>query len=245
MDRMLYVAMTGAKQTMLAQSVNANNLANVSTSGFQAHLNDMHPLALKGPGVPSRVFVEAGALGVDRAQGSLNNTGNDLDVAIVGDGYLAVQSPDGTEAYTRAGNLTVSNTGLLSTGAGYPVLGNGGPITIPDYEKLEIGDDGTISVQGIGQELTTLAVVDRIKLVNPKEPLQTNEYGLLSPFNGTVAPANAEVSLRSGVLESSNVNAVESMIQMVSMARQFEMQIKLIKTAQENSASGAQLMRLS
>jgi len=246
MDRMLYIAMSGARQTMRAQAQAANNLANVHTTGFRADLSAMRALPVYGPGQPARVYAQAQGTGIDLRTGTLMPTGRELDVAVAGRGYIAVQGPDGREAYTRAGNLQVSENGLVTTGSGWPVLGNGGPIAIPPSEKIEIGADGTISILPVGQEASTLAVVDRIKLVDPDERLLTKtEHGLLRLADGSEAAPTADVTLVSGELEGSNVNAVEQMVTMIDYARQFEMQIKMMDTARQNSEKSAELMRLA
>ncbi len=245
MDRMLYVALGGARQTLRAQAVVANNLANVSTPGFKAEMQRIVDLPLQGPGYPSRVYARDQGLGADFSPGARMATGRDLDVMIDGDGFIAVQAPDGTEAYTRAGNLRVTANGQLLTGAGYPVLGNGGPIALPPFEKLEVGADGTVSIRPVGQEATTLAVVDRIKLVRPEAAgLSRTAEGLFSPMDGSVAPADAEVRLVAGALEGSNVNAVGALVDMIEISRRFEMQVKMLKAAEDNDAAATQLLRL-
>lgn len=250
MDRMLYVAMSGAKQIMLAQAVNNNNLANVSTSGFRADLDAFRSMPVFGPGYPSRVYTVTERPGTDMSTGSLTTTGRELDVAVNGQGWIAVQAPDGSEAYTRAGDLRVSINGQLETGAGHSVLGNGGPIAIPPFEKIEIGADGTISILPVGQAPSALAVVDRIKLVNPpSRDMEKSVDGLMrvkGPVNGQGdAPADAAVNLTSGVLESSNVNAVEAMVKMIELSRHYETQIKMMRVAQENDVAATQMMRMS
>ncbi|GAB4356939.1 MAG: flagellar basal body rod protein FlgF [Gammaproteobacteria bacterium] len=246
MDRLLYLAMNGAKQVMVAQSANAHNLANVNTAGFRADFNHFRAMAQFGPGAPSRVWVMSERPGIDFSFGSMQQTGRELDVAVAGHGWLAVQAPDGSEAYTRAGDLRITPEGLLVTGAGHPVLGSGGPITVPQAEKIEIGGDGTISIRPVGQEATTLTEVDRIKLVNPPlEQLVKQGDGLMRLRDGGIANPDAEVRITSGVVESSNVNSVEALVNMIELARRFEMQIKMMREAEENDASSAQLMRVS
>jgi len=245
MDRMLYVAMSGARQTMRAQAQVANNLANVHTTGFRADLSAMRALPVYGPGQPARAYAQAQGTGMNLNTGTLISTGRELDVAVAGRGYIAVQGPDGREAYTRAGNLQVSENGMLTTGSGWPVLGNGGPVAIPPSEQIEIGADGTVSILPVGQQASTLAVVDRIKLVDPPENLLAkNEHGLLRLSDDSDAVADAGVTLVSGELEGSNVNAVEQIVTMIDYARQFEMQIKMMDTARQNSEKSAELMRL-
>lgn len=245
MDRMLYVAMAGADEMMQAQTVMAHNLANASTTGFRADQVNFKSLPLYGPGQPTRVYPEAETGAVDTTPGTISTTGRSLDVAVNGQGWIAVQAPDGSEAYTRAGDLKLTETGQLETGAGYPVLGNSGPIAVPPAQSLVIGDDGTISIRPEGQTPQALAVVDRIKLVNPDATqLVKGSDGLLRLNDGSTAPADASVQVTSGALESSNVNPVDAMVTMIELSRQYEMQIKMMKTAQQNDASSAQLMQL-
>ncbi len=245
MDRMLYIAMTGAAQTMRAQAVNSNNLANASTTGFRADLAAFRSQQLEGPGFESRTYGTADKTGVDFTPGVLVQTGNSLDVAINGDGFFAVQAPDGTEAYTRAGDLRVDPNGLLVTGAGHPVLGNDGPIALPPAESVEIGVDGTLSIRPVGQGPETLAVVDRLRLVHPElNNLDKGEDGLLRTRDGNPAPPDAAVSVAAGYLEGSNVSAVDSLVRMIDLSRQFEMQVRLMKVAEETDTASANLLRL-
>lgn len=246
MDRMLYVAMNGAKQNMLAQAINSNNLANISTTGFRADLAAARSMPLfGGSGFPTRVYSMTEKPGIDFKQGSMSTTGRDLDIAISGNGFLSVQAPDGSEAYTRAGDLTTDSAGVLKTGAGYVVLGEGGPITIPDAAKVDIGKDGTISITQIGEAGGGSTVIDRLKLVNPNiKELNRNEYGLFVLKNGDDAEFDEEVSVISGTIETSNVNAASALVNMIELARQFEMQIKMLKTAEENNAQATQMLKL-
>lgn len=245
MDRMLYVAMTGAKETLRAQGVNNHNLANVSTNGFRADLAAFQSRAVDGTGYASRVYATNGTVGWDETSGALLTTGRDLDVAVNGKGFIAVQGPDGREAYTRAGNLQVDPTGQLMTATGLPVLGDGGPINIPPYSSIFFARDGSISIVAQGQTPDTTATVGRVKLVNPPtEAVERSEDGLFRMKDGSDAPADAAVQLSSGVLEASNVNAAAAMVNMIELARQFEMQVKAIRTAEENGAAAAQLLRM-
>lgn len=245
MDRMLYVAMSGAKQNMLAQAVNTNNLANISTTGFRADLAAARSRALYGgTGHPTRVYSMTETPGIDFRQGAMSTTGRDLDIAVTGQGFISVQAPDGTEAYTRAGDLTTDNAGVLQTGAGYKVVGEGGPITIPDAAKIDIGKDGTISITQAGAAGGS-TVIDRIKLVNPDiKEVKRNDNGLFVLKNGEDAVADDEVSVVSGTLETSNVNAASALVNMIELARQFEMQIKMLKAAEENNSHATQIMKL-
>jgi flagellar basal-body rod protein FlgF len=245
MDEMIFLAMTGAKQTEFAQTINSNNLANVSTTGFRADLHSFSSVPIDGPGIESRINPVVESYGTDLSQGPIATTGRDLDVAVQGDGFIAVQAPDGSEAFTRAGDLRVEAGGLLSTGAGHLVMGNGGPVAIPPNSSLLIGGDGSISVQPLGQGPETLAIVDRIKLVNPDVSiLAKGSDGLLRMPEGEIADADASVSVMSGALEQSNVNVAKTLVNMIELARQYEMQINVIKKAEENADAAAQMMRL-
>lgn len=245
MDRSLYVAMSGAKQILQAQTSNSNNLSNANTTGFRADLQQFRSMPVFGPGHPSRVYAMTERPATDFNAGSIISTGRELDVAVKGEGWIAVQSPEGSEAYTRAGDLHLSPEGILQTGSGLAVLGNGGPIALPPAQKVEIGTDGTISMVPLGQTSNSLAIVDRIKLVNPPlDQLEKLNDGLMHLKGETPAPVSDQVYLVSGALETSNVNSVDAMVRMIELARQFELQIKMMKTASDNDAAAAQLMRL-
>jgi flagellar basal-body rod protein FlgF len=245
MDEMIYLAMTGAKQTEYAQTINTNNLANATTTGFRADLHSFSSTPIQGPGVDSRINAVVESYGTDFTHGALAATGRDLDIAIDTDGFIAVQSADGTEAYTRSGNLTIQSGGLLATASGQLVLGNNGPVAIPDHEMLSIGSDGTISVQPVGQGPETLATVDRIKLVNPDTALlNKGTDGLFRLPEGEIASAAAEVRITSGALEQSNVNIAKTLVNMIELSRQYETQINIIKTSEENADAAAQMMKL-
>lgn len=246
MDRSLFIAMSGAKQTLLAQASNANNLANTQTSGFKSDFEQFRSMPVFGPGFPTRVYAMTERPGSDMSMGSLQTTDNELDVAIKGDGWFAVQSEDGKEAYTRSGDLQITPQGQLLTGKGLAVLGNDGPIAIPPAEKIEIGSDGTISIIPIGGNETTLAVIDRIKVVKPElKNLEKLNDGLMHTKDGAKLDASAEVSLIQGMLEGSNVNSVSALVEMIELARNFELQTKVMKTADDNSGVSAKLMTMS
>jgi len=245
MDRMLYVAMTGAKETLRAQTVNNHNLANVSTTGFRADLAAFQSRAVDGTGFASRVYATNATVGWDQTSGALLSTGRDLDIAINGPGWIAVQGPDGKEAYTRAGNLQVDANDQLMTATGLPVLGDGGPITVPPYSSIFFARDGSISIVAQGQSPDTTSTVARVKLVNPpNDAVERGDDGLFRMKDGSEAPSDAAVQVGSGVLESSNVNTAEAMVNMIELARQFEMQVKAIRTAEENAAAATQLMKI-
>lgn len=246
MDHMIYLAMSAARQMMNGQAQAAHNLANANTTGFKADFEAYRAMPLFGDGHPSRVFALAERPGIDFSPGSLEATGNELDVALMGEGFIAVQAPDGSEAFTRAGELKLDALGQLTTAAGYPVLGNGGPIALPPSEKVQIGADGTISVRPLGQEANTLAVIDRLRLVKPElGNIMKGEDGLFRTKDGTPAVPDATVHVTSGALEASNVNPVNEMTQMIETARRYELAVKAMQTAEQADAQGAQLLRLT
>jgi flagellar basal-body rod protein FlgF len=244
MDKLLYVAMTGAKETLRAQAANNHNIANSSTTGFRADMSAFQSRAVTGPGYASRVYATNGTTGWDSNVGAQVFTGRDLDVAVSGDGFIAVQGKDGREAYTRAGDLRVDAQGQLLTGAGHPVLGDGGPMSVPPNTSLAIATDGTISIVPLGQGPETTATVGRLKLVNPpKDQLERGEDGLFRMRDGTDLPSDANVQVASGSLESSNVNIADAMVNMIELQRHFELQVKAMRTAEENAAAATQLLR--
>ncbi|MFK8083251.1 MAG: flagellar basal-body rod protein FlgF [Granulosicoccus sp.] len=245
MDKMIYVAMSGARQVMLKQATNSHNLANLNTTGFKADIDNFKAMQVYGPGHPAKVYSEDQRMGISHAIGPLINTGQPLDIAVNGNGFIAVQDLDGSEVYTRNGNLEITDQGLLVTSNGDPVLGEGGPITLTTFENIQIGSDGTITVMPIGQAGGEIAVLDRIKLVNPDlNTIKRNERGLFTTTEQT-EPADADVTLASESLESSNVNAIDALVTMIELSRQFETQVKLMKAAEDNDVAAAQLLKMS
>ncbi|NOS76205.1 MAG: flagellar basal-body rod protein FlgF [Methyloglobulus sp.] len=246
MDKSLYIAMSGAKQTLMAQTANANNLANAQTSGFKSDLEQFRSMPVYGPGFPTRVYAMAERPGTDMSPGAVQQTGRDLDVAIDGEGWMAVQGADGKEAYTRAGDLRITPEGLLQTGAGLQVMGQDGPISVPPSQKLEIGKDGTISVVPMGATATNMAVIDRIKLVKPDlANMEKSSDGLMHVKDGKPVPASTDVTLIQGAVEGSNVNAISAMVDMIELSKNFELQTKVMKSADENASASARLMQLA
>ncbi len=245
MDRMLYVAMSGAKQNMLAQASNANNMANVSTTGFKADLAAARSMPLFGSGFPSRVFSMTEREGTDFSPGAIQTTGRALDIAIKSDGFLSVQGVDGNEAYTRVGALQVSMSGILETSNGLPVLGESGPISIPPSTRVEIATDGTVSSITQSKGADVVSVIDRLKLVNPdlKNVVKGND-GLFHLRDKGIAQPDAVVEIVSGVLEGSNVNIATELVNMIELARQFEMQVKMMKVAEENDEQATRLINI-
>jgi flagellar basal-body rod protein FlgF len=244
MDRFLYIAMSGAKETLRSQTVNNHNLANASTTGFRADLDAFQTRAVAGSGYASRAYATDATTGWDPTQGTLVSTSRDLDVGVKGAGWIAVQATDGREAYTRAGDLRVEPSGMMVNGSGHPVLGDSGPISVPPNASISIGTDGTVSIVPLGQGPETMAQVGRIKLVNPPaEAVVRGEDGLFRMQDGTDAPSDANVQVASGVLETSNVNVADAMVNMIELSRQFDLQVKAMRTAEENAASAAQLLK--
>ncbi len=248
MDRSLYIAMSGAKQSLQAQNSNANNLANMQTTGFKSDLDWFRSRPVTGAGYPTRVYAMVEKPGTDFTPGAMQTTGRDLDVAINGEGWIAVQGGDydSKEAYTRAGDLRITPEGLLKTGAGLQVLGEDGPITIPPAEKVTIGSDGTVSIIPMGSgNATTTVQVGRIKLVKPEiTDMEKQGDGLLHTKNGQPLVASADVSLNTGVLEGSNVNGFVAMTEMMELSKNFELQTKVMKSVDDNSAMSAKLMQM-
>ncbi|MGZ5180667.1 MAG: flagellar basal-body rod protein FlgF [Ramlibacter sp.] len=240
MDRLIYTAAAGARALVQRQDGIANNLANASTPGFRADQVAFRAVPVRGEGDPTRVVSLEASAGFDDASGPIEQTGRDLDVAVLGKGYLAVQAPDGTEAYTRAGSLQVNDQGVLVTSAGLPVNGEGGALNVPPGSAVTIGRDGTVSAKGSTGPAQT---VGRLKLVNP-EPgaLRKGDDGLLRLDGGEEAPADPTVRVTAGALEGSNVNVVEAMVGMIAAARQFETNMKLLQTAEQNDQRAAQLL---
>ncbi|WP_430391060.1 flagellar basal-body rod protein FlgF [Dyella sp. 20L07] len=244
MDRSVYVAMTGATQIMRAQEAVSHNLANASTVGFKSELSAFQSVPVLGTGSPARINAVAQGIGQSSGQGSPITTGRSLDVSVRGAGWIAVQSPDGTEAYTRAGDLQLTADGGLTDSRGNAVIGSSGPITIPPAAEISIGDDGTISSVPLGQGPNSVSTLDRIKLVNPDATqLTQGSDGLMHLAGGGTADADTNVTLASGVLEGSNVNASAELVKMIALSRQYDMQVKSIKSSEDNADSAIKLMQ--
>lgn len=245
MGNYLYTSMMSASQIMRGMADVTHNLANASTTGFRADLAMFKsvtvPGAVNGGGAP--VYERTG---IDTTFGALQQTGGDLDVAVSGEGWIAVAAEGGGEAYTRRGDLRLDAVGQLTNGAGQTIIGDGGPIAIPPHTKMEIAADGTISIQPLGQGPDTVAVVGRIKLVSlDNEALYKSKDGLLRLQDGATANEDANVSLVSGSLETSNVNTISTMVKMIELQRSYETQIKMMKTAADNDRASAELMKMN
>jgi flagellar basal-body rod protein FlgF len=238
MDRMIYLSMSGAKAAMQRQDTLANNLANVSTPGFRAELEAFRAVPVQGSGASTRVFALETTPGYDATPGVINNTGRNLDVAVRGNSWLTVQALDGTEAYTRGGSMEINPEGTLTTRSGLPVMGDGGPLTVPPNTQVSIGGDGTVS----GKDPTGRStVLGKLKLVTPEAPLQRGEDGLFRGADGDLE-ADPTATVQDGALEGSNVSAIGTMVDMIAAARQFEAQMKLMQTGEADDRAAAQLL---
>jgi len=241
MDRLIYTSMTGAKHLMFRQDALAQNLANANTTGYRADSVALRAVPAQGQEAGTRVFTVETTIGADFSPGPMQSTGRALDVAVQGAGWIAVQGLDGNEAYTRAGSLQVAADGTLQLPNGLPVLGDGGPIVVPPDAQISVGADGTVSSKAPGSPQSN--PVGRIKLANPEAAsLVKGLDGLFRTRDGEPAPTDETVRLADGTLEGSNVNVVETMIGMIAAARQFEMQMKLLQSAEQNEQKAGSLL---
>ncbi len=246
MDRMIYTAMTGAKQVLERQATVSHNLSNATTTGFRAQLDTFRAVPVQGADLPTRAYVVDSTVGADFRVGSIQQTGRELDVAVQGQGWIAVQLEDGSEAYTRNGSLKLTENGILQTQSGLNVVGDGGPISVPPDADMAIAKDGTVSVVSLATKPATSTILGRIKLVNPEQAeMVRGDDGLFRLKSGEDAPADENVTVVGSALESSNVNVVDEMVNMISLARQFEMHMTLLKNAENNAGKASQLLSLS
>ncbi len=246
MDRLIYTAMTGAKHAFLQQAGVAHNLSNASTIGYRAMEHKFRAVPIQGDGAPTRAFVVDASVADVFDQGPMMATGRPLDVAVQGAGWISVEAPDGREAYTRAGNLQINVNGQLQTASGLNVLGDGGPIAIPPDNNITIAPDGTVSTVPLFGAPNNVNVVGRIKLVNPAEDqLVRGDDGLFRTRAGAPAVLDENVKVAPETLEGSNVNPVDAMVNMISLARQFEMQIKMLQTADANASKASQILSMN
>jgi flagellar basal-body rod protein FlgF len=245
MDRLVNTALTAMRGAMARQTAISNNLANANTTGFRAEIANATSQWLNGETYNTRAQQAEQVLGADMAPGAVVQTGNPLDVAMDGDTLLAVQASDGSEGYTRRGDLRVSDSGLLTTGDGNPVLGEGGPITLPTYDSLSIAKDGGIWIVPQGGDPAQPQRVDGLKLVNAKgSSIAKGTDNLFRETNGGALPQDPIASVTGGAIEGSNVNATQALVQMIEASRSWETQVKMINTAKEIDDGGASLMRL-
>ena len=247
MDRLIYTAMTGARHTFLQQAGVAHNLSNASTIGYRSMEHKFRAAPVQGEKIaPTRAFVVDASVADTFDQGPMMATGRPLDVAVHGAGWIAVEAPDGNEAYTRAGNFQVNVNGQLQTAGGLNVLSDGGPIGIPPDNSITIAPDGTVSVVPLYGTPNNTNDVGRIKLVNPPEDqLVRGNDGLFRLKSGQPADTDENVRLATETLEGSNVNPVDAMVNLITLARQFEMQIKMLQTADANASTAGQILSMN
>ncbi len=245
MDRALYIAMSGAKQNTLGQAAHANNLANASTNGFRSDYTQSRAMGVFGDYFPTRAYAMTERPASDFRQGPLMETGRSMDVTIEGDGWFAVQGPDGQEAYTRAGDLSVDADGRLVNGSGLQLIGDGGPVVLPEFQSIEISRAGIVTIQPLGETPAAVAEPVQLKLVRPDlQALEKGEDGLFRFRDPATPPALADpnITLVNGFVEGSNVNAVSELTSLIALNRQYEMQVKLMKRVDENTAATTQIL---
>ncbi len=246
MDKSIYLAMNAANNMIKNQTIAANNLANVSTPGFRAQIESISSMPLEGGQLESRVYSQFNGTHADMSHGSLETTGNNLDVALNQDGWFAVQRPDGSEAYTRAGQFQLNTQGELLLPNGYQVLGDGGPIVIPPADKISIGRDGTISIHLKGEASEEVTILDRLRVVTATTgEIRRDDDGFFVPTNGAALPNASQVHVVSGALEQSNVNAIDALVQMMMSARAYETHMHFMKSVKEQDESLSRLMHIS
>ena len=246
MDRLIYTTMTGMKHVMEQQATTSNNLANATTTGFRSQIDSFRAVPVISDGLPTRAFVVDSTVGANFNSGVIQTTGRELDVAIRDRGWFAVERADGTEAYTRNGNFKLNENGVLQTQEGLTVVGDGGPITIPPESKVAIANDGTVSAVSTNVVPIITNLIGRLKLVNPNDTdLVRGTDGLFEMKNRAPLEADANVTVASGTLESSNVNVVEEMVNMITLARQFDLQTKLLQNAENNATKAGQIFTLN
>ena len=246
MDKLIYTAASGMKGHMASQAAIANNMANISTIGFRADRAVFDRLAVSGPGFDTRQPTSEEVIDADRKPGVINHTGRPLDVAVLGESWIAVQAADGTEAYTRRGDLEITATGVLQTGDGHPVIGQNGPITLPPAQRISIGPDGSIQIVPLGADpAAPPQTIDQIKLASTQGSDTVKGLdNLLYVRGGGILPTDAEAKLQSGAVEGSNVNMAQVLIDMITNQREYEVQANLVKEAKKMDESTASLMRL-
>ena len=246
MDRLIYVGMTAAKHTMAQLASTSQNLANVRTTGFKADIHMFSAIPVHGPGNPTREFVVNSTVGSDFTQGVITQTGSPLDLAISGSGWFTVQMPDGSEAYTRAGGFKLDPTGMLRTASGLPVMGINGTISIPQGSSVTIAKDGTVSVVPSGNNPNAVAVLGQLKLVNPPESgMVKGADNLFRMKSGSPAAPASNVTVLSGSLESSNVDMIDCMLNLIDLGRDFDMQMKLLQSADNNASKASALLNIN
>jgi len=245
MDRLIHTSLSAMRAAMARQTTTANNLANASTTGFRAEMAATSPLWVKGPGLPDRAVASGEVIAADMSAGSIAQTGRPLDVALGGSALLAVQASDGDEAYTRRGDLMIGDSGLLTTGDGHPVLGEGGPITLPPADSVRIDKDGQLWIVPAGGDPQSPQQVDRLKLADATgSAIVKHVDGLFRVRDGGALPSDPDARLTPAALEGSNVDTSAALVAMIEASRAWETQVKLMTTARDLDAATTNLMRL-
>jgi flagellar basal-body rod protein FlgF len=245
-DRLIYSSLAAMRGAMARQATIANNLANVNTAGFRGEFTSAEAEWLKGSGLNGRATVSEDVTGANMTAGAVQSTGRDLDIALNGDALLTVQAPDGSEAYTRRGDLQLTDSGLLTTGDGMPVQGQSGPITLPPADSVSIGKDGQIWIVPQGGDPKSPQAVDTLKLVSAQgSTIKKGLDGLFHVEGGGTLPSDPDAKLTSKSLEGSNVNASATLVDMIDASRSWEAQIKMLTTAQDMDKSASALMQIS
>jgi flagellar basal-body rod protein FlgF len=245
MDRLIYTSLTAMRGSMARQTATANNLTNAQTPGFRADIAEAQSVWLNGPNLDTRVMASEEVVNADMTAGTVSATGRDLDIALSGNGLLSVQSADGEETYTRRGDLQMADSGLLTTGDGYPVLGSQGPVTLPPADSISIDEDGRIFIVPQGGDPAQPQEVDRLKLVSPTgSNIAKGLDGLLRVKGGGTLPTDPDAKLTTRSLEGSNVSATQALVDMIEASRSWDTQLKLIGDARDLDASSAELMKL-
>lgn len=245
MDKMIHSSLSAMQGIMARQTAIANNMANAATTGFRAEVVNAKAKHLSSAQLDSRAIAYERVFAADLASAPVTATRRPLDIALDGDAMLSVQSRNGETAYTRRGDLSLNESGLVTTGAGDPVLGENGPLIIPPAEKISIAKDGGVWIVPQGGNDSEIQQVDRLALVSfTGSDIVKGNDNLFRVRGGGALPADADARLTSGALEGSNVNMTASLVDMIEASRAWETQVKLLSTAKELDSSGVSLMQL-
>lgn len=247
MDRLIYSSLAAMRGSMARQTAVANNLANAQTPGFRADLAEAQSLWLRSSdGLETRAMGSEEVVAADMRAGTISQTGRDLDIALAGDAMLTVQADNGEEAYTRRGDLQMSQSGLLTTGDGKPVQGSSGPIMLPPADSVTINGDGRIFIVPVGGDASQPQEVDRIRLVTPTGSDAVKGLdGLFRVRGGGALPEDPDAKVIGRSLESSNVASTEALVEMIEASRSWDAQLKMIGDAKDMDEATTGLMQLS
>lgn len=245
MDRLVYTAVSGMNASMMRERMTASNMANAQTIGFKAEVMQAQAVTLDGPQLDVRALNRSEVKGANMKEGAIIATGRPLDVAMTGNTMLAVQSVDGQEAYTRRGDLSVSNTGVVENGEGLPVLGETGPLMVPPGSTVSISQDGSVMVRDPSVPEQEPQKIDRLKLVSTAgSQLEKDLAGVFRVPGGGVLPVDDNAKVIPESVEQSNVNSSEVLVDMIESQRLFDLRTKLVSTAKELDEGSSKLMRL-